>query len=121
MTKDIIEGNILIADFAAERMSDNWIPESISIALDKSEKSTVMGGARGEWRINEKPFVSAYQLKYHESWDWLMPCIRKAKASPNSSEWDWTILNSYLLRCEIDIVWSELCDFIKWYNATKNN
>ncbi len=57
-------------------------------------------------------------VKYHLSWDWIIPALRKAKATIHSSEWDgWPSLNTELMRCEKpEYLIPHLVSFITWHN-----
>lgn len=69
-------------------------------------------------------------LEYHKSWDWLMPVVDKIK-SLDESEFNYQATNMTLFRkqkksllnipisSEIDVVYSQIVDFIKWYNDAK--
>lgn len=64
MEKEIIECNKLIAEFMGftppKSGSNLLTPEKVLVAPDK-----------------KKSYISLNELKYHSSWDWLMPVIEK--------------------------------------------
>ena len=69
-------------------------------------------------------------LKYHTSWDWLMPCVKKFdylaenKVIPFSDDFEFwcdkiedTITRTY----EIEPVFKIMVEAITWYNTTTKN
>ena len=61
-TNEIVENNKLIGDFM------EWKTPSIKIIENRNEKTTFPNGCEH----NDK-------LKYHSSWDWLMPVVEKIR------------------------------------------
>ena len=62
--------------------------------------------------------VSALNLKYHTSWDWLMPVaneIIKSRDEQNA-DWDLTDLKYSLQTTNIELVYKAVVDFIKNQN-----
>ena len=62
-----------------------------------------------------------HELKYHTSWDWLMPVaneIIKSRDEQNA-DWDLTDLKYALQTTNIELVYKAVVQFIKEYN--KNN
>ena len=60
-------------------------------------------------------------LKYHKSWDWLMPVaneIIKSRDEQNA-DWDLTKLKYALQTTNIELVYNAVVEFIKEYNETK--
>lgn len=79
----------------------------------------------GTYVINWKEFrhllkSSEDTLRFHSSWDWLMPCIDKCLMSEVKDKYDYDPI--YYTLCNIDIfdVFIEAVKFIKWYNKNKN-
>lgn len=77
-------------------------------------------------------FVLDRELKYHESWDWLMPVyIKINKLIQNKSNYDfkfgyevdklhlnmWNILESE--NCNINDFYITIVEFVKWYNEKR--
>jgi hypothetical protein len=111
--KEIIQGNRAIAEF----MKHHW--------LDAWANSTQ--GRQGQLFPYE-------QLKYHTSWDWLMPVVEKINKTKLGNEHfdviiykaDCQINNSLQIIFErgimgkgetlIEITWLAVADFIKWHN-----
>lgn len=109
MTKEQIEGSKLIAELMGGGYKD------VTIA-GQNVKRFYLPNAH----ITE--YINPDDLEYHESWDLLMPAIRKAKALPNSANYiGWERLNYYLLRCEIKETFEELVLFAIWYNQNKQS
>jgi hypothetical protein len=67
-------------------------------------------------------WVNTWNMKYHTSWDWLMPvvesCFERLDARDNSAD----EIKRKLETCHIDYVYNSVVEFIKTYNdATVNN
>ena len=66
-------------------------------------------------------------MKYHSSWDWLMPVVEKVQnaASPTNdetSEEEFVLLDNVgdsLIVVRIDLVHQAVVEFINWYNKNK--
>ena len=65
----------------------------------------------------------SHELKYHESWDWLMPVVEKimilvmeddSNELYNSEEWD--NITHTLVQIQIKSVYKAVVNFIKEYN-----
>lgn len=58
------------------------------------------------------------ELKYHESWDWLMPVHKKCMFTPNFSGDDQlrTLLIDAVIDADIDRLYDAVVEFIKEYN-----
>ncbi len=57
-------------------------------------------------------------IKYHKSWDWLMPVVSKCfKTGDDTYEWD-NIMDT-LFTCDRDIVYAQVVEFINQYNKNK--
>jgi len=74
----------------------------------------------------ENNWVLPKDLKYHLSWDWLIPVAEKF----STLSWKLNIptneihicmnqLDAQLTYYRIDLFWSQLIDSIKWYNQKK--
>ena len=60
-------------------------------------------------------------LKYHNSWDWLMPVaneIIKSRDEQNA-DWDLTDLKYALQTTNINLVYQAIIDFIDWHDFKK--
>jgi hypothetical protein len=70
------------------------------------------------------------QLKYHSSWDWLMPACKKMDEAIDAL-WDNELINEYpidyllledeLLEFNIDGVFFNLSNLCDWYSDYKNS
>lgn len=102
--QEILEGNVLIARFLnvehIERVEENDPRYYID-------------------NISYKPM----ELKYHTSWDWLMPVIEKFDSAPYKQEFHIGIsahrecIDANLILYDIDKTFEALVDAIKWYNT----
>jgi hypothetical protein len=69
------------------------------------------------------------QMKYHTSWDWLMPVVGKCdglsfyKRGKSDIKWGEIFNDQEVIRAfqanEIDVVYKAVVEFIKWYNENK--
>ncbi len=60
-------------------------------------------------------------LKYHSSYDWLMPVVHKILDICHEgmlNEWEYSFANKFLA-CDIIALYNEAITFIEWYNAQK--
>ena len=55
-------------------------------------------------------------VKYHKSWDWLMPVAEKCLTSDEKTDGQHYFINDALLTCDIDVVYDRVLEFIKEYN-----
>ncbi len=106
MTKEILEGNMLIAEFMGIYKHKNLdilvVPKALKLQL-------------AVYKINES------KLKFHTSWDWLMPVVQKISdlygdkgiCQPNGLIYECAIF------AHIESVWKAVLEFIKWYNSQK--
>ena len=52
-------------------------------------------------------------LKYHTSWDWLMPVVEECLATDERTEFQHHFINDSLLTCDIEVVYDRVVEFIK--------
>lgn len=91
--------------------------------LIKDTETTV----EGEWCIipMEQDFCMAEDLKFHSSWDWLMPVVRKiVEYCCNESEEafmsdQYTAVLETVSLAVIEDAWKVVVEFIQWYNENK--
>lgn len=121
---EIIEGNKLIAEFMEyEHCTD---PDHAS------NKCYSVPYAKGYHRLN--------QMQHHSSWDWLMPVVEKINTISiqnygemgvyikpftcyiGSDETDPVIITTFGNYPKlIEMVWSAVVTFIRWYNQNQSN
>ena len=94
-TEQIIEGNQLIAEFE---------------------------GCATQMHLTEHPKTGEYtdpsEFEYHESWDWLMPVVEKINTTGKGGGLLYGLRDS-LLGADIETAFTEVVEFIKWYNENK--
>lgn len=95
--EQITENNKLIAEF----MGATWFGHS-------------MENPKPWWIINSKEYYSE-DLKYHTSWDWLMPVVEKI----GRKDCDHEPLAGVTLYSPIGMVYHAVVEFIKWYHENK--
>jgi hypothetical protein len=60
------------------------------------------------------------ELKYHTSWDWLMPVVLKCFDTQQPEEGQHYFINESLLTMKIEVVYDRVVEFIKEYNKRIN-
>ena len=83
----------------------------------------VYGSTGTTYYIDGQPY-QLWKLRYHSSWDWLMPCVSKMTATLKNPDEDymkkWDEIYNYtpysFLSGDIEYVYKVLVKFIKWYN-----
>ena len=103
-----LSGNKLIAKFEYGDLCEN---------LDSDDDCLV--------RDDDTNYIDFYvsDARYHDSWDWLMPVIKKIRSIHNEeftfAEYDdATAIIKYInpYDYDIDFVFENVVKFIKWYN-----
>src|SRR5574344_1719127 len=119
MNEKIIDGNKLIAVFMEYKFDgiEFIIPEhAIIIPFDcQPKKSTSL-------HCFTTTIYKPKNLKFHSSWDWLVPVVEKILGTENnSSDWEkhYTQIHDSLWSINIESVWLSVVEFIKWYNKQK--
>jgi len=104
-TEQILKGNKMVAKF------DGWvlIPESDNKFVPEHYE-------RGQdWMDNIN------NLKYHTSWDWLMPVVQKILTTNTGTLDVYSLYVSDSLRtANIDDVYESVIDFLTWYPTPSN-
>ena len=109
-----IEGNKLIAEFMGSSFKTykkgHIRKDTVTVCYFDDGMSPFSGG------------VSIENLKYHSSWDWLMPVVEKCLTiSVESEEYEihYAFIHNALWSINIKSVFDEVVEFIKWYNDQK--
>lgn len=139
--EEINKGNRLIAEFIQlkfiVREKDTWINTSTSDYGAQSGHTE----RQGKWYYGQmiKDKVHESDLKYHSSWDWLMPVVEKINSIcskhgqelsnhskdqqhlPNQLDnplhWKSWSYHNVSLSTNIERVWLAVTEFIKWHNS----
>ncbi len=100
-----IEGNKLIAEFMGHRANNK--------ASSLYRNVTSINSMTGEIQSFN---YGANELKYHLSFDWLMPVAKKCIGSYHDMRFD-----IFLALEDVDInkLWTACVQFITWYNQNK--
>ena len=131
-TSEIIEGNKLIAEFMNGIYSENANAWGFGNARIEHKTKIIQGKKYENLVWAERWEV---ELKYHSSWDWLIPVVEKIESLNNYTRIE-TPINKKELRqtyCNIDgkeefktyskskieALWLAVVEFIKWYNENK--
>ena len=72
--------------------------------------------------VDEKHYYIDDEMRFHESWDWLMPVLKKINLKLNPDTYGaWRMINRPT-EYNIEEVYAQVVRFIKQYNdATSNN
>ncbi len=109
------ENNQLIAEFMGGTLSS--VPNLINLSQTRGDANihSVKGsemlpnGTYSVHRLNE--------LKYHSSWDWLMPVVEKCFVKQEEVSDDLSFkLNDALLETNIESLYKAVVEFIKQHN-----
>lgn len=136
--KKTAQNNKLIAEFMGMK-NVNWFVEDVMLEFFKKVPKNI------ELSIhNYTSFAKAYtvsELKYHKSWDLLMPVVEKIEETKLNGrkiaevKIDWCICSikmdsmgkkhesfngACMGECKIDAVYYAVVCFIDWYNQQKN-
>ena len=110
----IIEGNKLIAEFMGCKYGNNSI---IVIST-------------GELWLPYHGIVGIHNLKYHKSWDWLIPvicqCVNKIgiRTIDECTDYEWNLFTTICdmkMTTPIKFAFENVITFIKWYNNNNCN
>jgi hypothetical protein len=128
INKQIIKDNIIIAKF----MGWNILPFEKRYALDGWYYGINSKGKRynGLCAISKNNcwLAIAAKVKYHSSWDWLMPVVEKIEsldykvdifykyAQVSTMDEDFICRSFAINHSKIQEVWEMVVKFIKWYN-----
>ena len=130
--QEIIEGNKLIAEFMGHQKYATYgyiIHEDGTYpAVDEHwHEQESFRGSKGK-RFTPSTmmlYISHKDLHYDDSWDWLMPVVKKCYRLQYKQGWKKVnciqhCLTSYDFMSDIaiEIVWEEVIKFINWYNTT---
>jgi hypothetical protein len=56
------------------------------------------------------------ELKYHSSWDWLMPVVSKCREESNEEDSHWEAIYYSLEGCDINVTYHAVVEFINQLN-----
>jgi len=129
--QEILDNNKLIADFMSVPCTQGNDPK-----VWRDLPCPFYGGAGSTWNYNSIPKLLP-QIKYHSSWDWLMPVVINInlledwRFDVNIKTMDCDITdehtNKIIVECSceyeccelINSVYNAVVKFIKWYNENK--
>tara|TARA_R110002167_G_scaffold340884_1_gene548918 strand:+ start:221 stop:556 length:336 start_codon:yes stop_codon:yes gene_type:complete len=72
---------------------------------------------------NAKHFYTTDEMKYHTSWDWIIPVVREVLTIVNINLINYCVdeLKFCVLDNDIDGAFEEVVEFINYLNKTNNN
>lgn len=69
---------------------------------------------------NAQHFYKPNEMKYHSSWDWLMPVVERCYQCDFEEGGDLhMMLNDAIMTINIKEVYKVVVEFINWYNENK--
>lgn len=69
---------------------------------------------------SEADYFDYTEMKYHTSWDWLMPVVKKILATDTGTLDVYSLYVEDSLRtADITKVWEACLDFLTWYNQNQ--
>ena len=124
MTQDrIIQGNMLIAEFMGGEYTE-------------AKSNDIVFARLKEWKLvgveHSVRYCDSVDLKYHHSWDWLMPVVDKImlmQGNPNEMFMGATLERGVMFDSVTNLpityprgmVIDKIVAFIKWYNEQVKN
>lgn len=107
-----MENNRLIAEFMGGTINSSETLIDIGNTINCGKSIYNRNGAMqvGLWPIND--------LRYHESWDWLMPVVNKINNTGTADGILYDLFNA-IKNVDIEKAHKEVVTFIKWYNKNK--
>jgi len=106
------ENNKIIAEFMGLKYYEPFFEVTEESQMERIE-------VREGKAISFGYMFEPHELKYHESWDWLMSVVKKCfQTGDDTYEWD-NIMDT-LFTCDIDIVYAQVVEFINQYNESTN-
>jgi len=109
MENEILEGNKLIAEFMGAKYYDCY-------------KNSIYPNGISIWKYDTPPkedctiLWNTPDMQYHTSWDWLMPVVEKIEKLPFIEERASDGHDKISLIYDINNVYPQVVEFIKWYN-----
>ena len=83
------------------------------------DKGTMYGSTAGDYIFSDGRIYLGHELKYHTSWDWLMPVLKKINLKLNPSNYgEWRMINRPT-EYNIEDSYAQAVQFIKKYNDGK--
>ena len=102
---NIVENNKLIAEFMGWKENKDM------------EVKLTSGGITYYFQKNDEACIPE-AMCYHSSWDWLIPVVKKCLIGEAETNRPDLVSNIYesLVNLEINLVYKDIIEFIKWYN-----
>ena len=113
--KEIKEGNEIIARFMGGLYSKHAEAWGFGDAIIVSEYSSM--GKLYKDVVKAQKFEK--ELKYHKSWNWLIPVISHMHTLAIEEYTAFDEIDSGLIYTNIEATWKAVVDFIKWYDGRK--
>jgi len=93
------------------------------IAVFMGNEVTGPGIPMGIWFEDIKDFIQFQDLKYHSSWNWIMPVVKKClnltMEDLENYEKQYENIDDSFYQVNIDQTYKAVVEFIKWYNKNK--
>lgn len=114
--ENVIEGNKLIAEFMGGKFKHTYAPEYVTF------NPVTFGNMQGGYGCMVE------ELKFHYSWDWLMPVVEKIETGNYGFKMCRKVVEVYFdnskevilktkEKCRMDSLWLAVVRFIQFYNT----
>lgn len=113
-----------IMRYAKEYLDDEMAEKNVTIAEFMGAVGTPMYDPI-EWDIyvtghldvdsdheNAQHFYRGNEMRYHYSWDWLMPAVEKCLTTNETAGGQHALINDALLTCNINVIHDAVVNFI---------
>ncbi len=123
---EVIEGNKLIVifmngeiDMGVTHVTDSYTDESGKKVFKHIEGKAYLNFVGDDETGSYEKACMVANLKYHSSWEWIMPVVKKiSHTMPILPNWDKIV--EYLADVDIDKCFEQVVLSIKWYNNKKD-
>ena len=95
--------------------NNRLIAEFIEFDISRLENDGIIETPKG-W---DYASYSLDELKFHTSFDWLMPVVSKCRIESNSEDSHWESIYYTLEECDLTVTYQAVIKFIEWYNENK--
>lgn len=113
--EQILEGNKNIAEFRGFKLERMSTGTGYVNVYQTNHFKRGLGNTCTSGKYNED------KLKFHSSWDWLMPVVIKINNLDHIEGIDkeWNKFNQVFINFTIEDLYNAVVEFIEWYNNQK--
>lgn len=123
--KEIIYGNKLIVNFMGYTSIQSKEPTWKEWYSPKGHFLDEIQGRTSEVLVKDENgydgiWADVNGLKYHKSYDWLMPVVKKCWKEQGQLGEGLGYFDDLTIFKDIDLIWYAVIEFIKWHNTKRN-